>query len=164
MTTLQKAWKRWIWPLLVCIALPVGVGALSAFLSGDEKTVYESLNQPPFAPPNWLFPIVWTVLLVLLGIASFLLLRENPDAKTRKGLMIVYFLNLGLIFLWPFLFFRLKALLLAFILAAILMVAALVQCVKFYEVKKTAGYLAIPYFLWSVFALFLSFGFYLLNR
>ena len=75
--------KTWILALLI----PLLVGALSALLTGPQMKAFSSLNQPPLSPPGWLFPVVWTVLYLLLGLASWLVWQSRcPTEKKRAAL------------------------------------------------------------------------------
>ena len=70
-------WKK----LLICIAIPLAVGGLSALLTSGNMDLYTEINQPALAPPSWLFPVVWTILYVLMGFALYLVVIT----KTRDG-------------------------------------------------------------------------------
>ena len=58
------------WLLLKCIVVPLLVGGVAAFITGGGMQNFETLNKPPLSPPGWLFPIVWTILYVLMGVSS----------------------------------------------------------------------------------------------
>jgi len=68
------------------IALPVVVGLIASALTGDAMTSFGNLNQPPLAPPAWLFPVAWTILYILMGVASYLIYRLKPRTKKEKAL------------------------------------------------------------------------------
>ena len=99
--------------LLIALAIPLGVGGLSALLSGGMQD-YLALEKPPLSPPGWVFPVVWTVLYLLMGYASYRVAVKGADAgKTRRALA-VYAAQLVLNFLWSILFFGLELRLTAF--------------------------------------------------
>ena len=78
-------WNR-VKPYVYSILIALGVGGLSALLTGGSMDLYKTLNQPPLAPPAWVFPVVWTILYVLMGISSALVYREGgPDSKRAKS-------------------------------------------------------------------------------
>ena len=70
--------------LLTCLAVPLGVGAVSGFLTQGSMEAFEKLNQPPLAPPGWVFPVVWTGLFAMMGTASYLIARL-PESEEKKA-------------------------------------------------------------------------------
>ena len=107
---MKNDWKK----LLICIAIPLAVGGLSALLTGGMMADYGQLNQPPFSPPGWVFPVVWTILYVLMGWGSYrVLVADVPKAQKRNALA-VYGAQLAVNFLWSIVFFRLELRLTAF--------------------------------------------------
>ena len=103
--------------LLLCIGIPLAVGGLSAWITRGAMEEFQALNQPPLSPPGWLFPVVWSVLFVLMGIASYLALRAPAPEKTVRRALIFYGIQLGFNFLWSILFFNLGLYLVSFFLA-----------------------------------------------
>lgn len=152
-------WK----PLIVNLAIPLIVGGLSALLTHDSMDFYETVNKPAFAPPGTVFPIVWTVLFLLMGISAYLVWREGPSLQRRQALW-VYGAQLIVNFCWPLLFFRARAFLPAFVWLVALIVLIAVMIVLFCRIKRAAGLLQIPYLLWSLFAAALNYGVWTLNR
>ena len=117
---------------------------------------YGNLVQPPLAPPGILFPIVWSILYLLMGL-SYTLVDKSKDIK------FIYYLQLAFNYLWSFIFFVFKMRFLAIIWIIILIVLVIIMISKFYHSNKLAGYLQLPYLIWLLFALYLSIGVYLLN-
>ncbi len=150
--------------LFICIAIPLVVGGLSALLSQNGMAQFSSLIKPPLSPPAWLFPVVWTILYVLMGIASYLVLQSGESHQTINKALRVYGLQLAVNFFWSIIFFNLSSYLFAFIWLVLLWVLILVTLVRFYRISVTAGYLLIPYLVWVTFAGYLNFAIYLLNR
>ena len=150
-------WKK----LIICIIIPLAVGAGSAFLIKDSVSIFQTLEKPPIAPPAWLFPVVWTVLYILMGIASYLILIAKQDNRTASRL---YGLQIIFNFFWPILFFNLELYLFSFIWLVALWLLVLMTIISFYKLSKPAGYLMIPLLLWITFAGYLNFSIYLLNR
>ncbi len=148
--------------LIVCIAIPLIVGGLSALFTMKSMEDFEALNKPPLSPPGWLFPIVWTVLYILMGIASYLVCTSDKPARSKTALT-VYGIQLAFNFLWSIIFFSVKAYFFAFIWIVILLILIIINAVLFYRIDKRAGYLLIPYILWVTFAGYLNFAIYLLN-
>ncbi len=153
--------KQKILPLIIAIAIPLGVGGLAGLLTMNSMGFYETINQPPLAPPGFLFPIVWGVLYTLMGISSYLIWKEHT-AESRMALYI-YAVQLVLNFVWPLIFFNGRMFLLAFVWLLILLATVIVMTIRFYNINKLAGLLQIPYILWLIFASYLNFAIFLLN-
>lgn len=151
-------WKR----LIFCLALPLGVGGLSALLSGGMD-VYSVLNKPPLAPPGWLFPVVWTALYLLMGYASYRILESGADQQEIRKAWTWYLLQLLANFIWPLLFFGQMLLLTSLLWLIVLWVLILMTIRAFSKIDELAGDLLIPYILWVTFAAYLNLGFFLLN-
>lgn len=147
--------------LAVNIAVPLLVGAATALINKNGFDSYERLNQPPLSPPSWLFPIVWSILYILMGISSYLVSQKGTQFPKRA--LTIYIIQLVMNFIWPILFFTFHAYLLSFIWLAVLLAMVIVMAVIFCRINKTAGLLQIPYIIWSIFALYLNIGVYLLN-
>ena len=151
-------WKK----LLICLAIPLAVGGLGALLGGGMDT-YQTLNQPPLSPPGWLFPIVWTILYLLMGWASYRILVSDAPREERKKALTFYGIQLFLNFLWPVVFFGLGWYWAAFILLLVLWVMIYLTMHLFGLIDDTAENLLIPYLLWVTFAGYLNLGVALLN-
>lgn len=154
---MRKQWNV----LIFCIALPLAVGVLSALLTRNGMQAFSELNKPRLSPPGWLFPVVWTILYILMGIASYLVIT---DRKATTADLNVYILQLVFNFFWSIIFFGLELYLFAFIWLVILWILVLITTVRFYRVSETAGLLMVPYLLWVTFAGYLNLSVYLLNR
>lgn len=148
---------------LICIAVPLLVGGLSALITRTGMDIFETINKPSLSPPGWLFPVVWTVLFILMGIASYLVLvSEKPQGEINRALT-VYGIQLIFNFFWSIFFFNFSLYLFSFIWLVLLWLLILATAVLFYRISKPAGYLMIPYLLWVTFAGYLNFQIYLLN-
>ena len=134
-------WKK----LIVCLAIPLAVGGLSALLTQNGMQTFETIQKPALAPPGWLFPVVWTVLYILMGIACFLVLSSG---KSNDTALTVYGIQLAFNFFWPIIFFNLGRYLFAFIWLAVLWLLILITAALFYHISKSAGLLLLPYLLW----------------
>lgn len=148
--------------LLICIAIPLLVGGLSALLTMSSMENFEALNKPPLSPPGWLFPVVWSVLFILMGIASYLVI-VNGKSDDKKISITVYGIQLAFNFFWSLIFFNLEAYLFAFIWLTVLWVLIIINTVLFYKISKPAGILLLPYLLWVTFAGYLNLAIYFLN-
>ncbi len=147
---------------LIAWAIPLAVGGLATLLSGGMGS-YRVMNQPPLSPPAWVFPLVWTVLYLLMGEASWRIYTSGQDPAEVKKALIAYGVQLGLNFLWPLVFFGSKMYLTAFIVLIALWIAIVVTMRRFSKLDETAGDLLIPYLLWVTFAGYLNLGVFLLN-
>lgn len=151
-------WKKLLW----CLAIPLGVGGVSALLTSGNMQLFEEINKPPLSPPGWLFPVVWTILYVSMGVALYLVVMAK-GAKSNLPAYISFGVQLFFNFFWSIIFFNTRAFLFAFIWLVLLWVAIIVNIFFFYKVNKTAGKILIPYLIWVTFAGYLNFGIYLLN-
>lgn len=151
------------WDLVKCIAIPLFVGGLSAFLSGGGMEAFALLKKPPFSPPGWIFPVVWTILYILMGIASWLIWDSGAEKQNVFYALMVYGRQLFVNFFWPVFFFKLEWYLFAFVWLALLWGLILVNILVFYCIRKTAAYLLILYLVWVTFAGYLNLGIWYLN-
>lgn len=152
-------WKT----LLVCIAIPLAVGVIAGLLSREGTEMYALLEKPPLSPPGWIFPVVWSILYVLMGIASYLVFVSGADKKTVESALWVYGLQLFVNFFWPILFFRFELYFFSFVWLLFLWVLILVTFVRFWRISIPAACLLIPYLIWVAFAGYLNLGVALLN-
>ncbi|MDR0287474.1 MAG: tryptophan-rich sensory protein [Clostridiales bacterium] len=156
--TFSVKWK----PLLISLAISLGAGGLSALITGNSMKVYKTLNQPPLSPPGAVFPVVWTILFVLMGIAAYLVYKDG-SGHGRKTALTFYGIQLLINILWSPIFFRWQAFLFAFFWLVLLWILIVITIVLFYKINKTSAYLMIPYLLWVTFAGYLNWGIYMLN-
>ncbi len=148
---------------ILCILVPLFVGQLSSSLTSENIPILEQLNKPPFFPPNIIFPIVWTALYILMGIASYLVLTANVDSSDIIDGISAYILQLIVNFFWSIFFFNLQAFLFSFVWIVLLWILVALTIYNFSMVSKTAAYLMIPYLVWITFAGYLNLGVFLLN-
>ena len=146
--------------LVISLLIPVSVGTISGLISMPFMD-YGKIIQPPLAPPGWLFPIVWTILYILMGISFYLMLEAKP--YNEEGAYIVYFLQLLVNGLWSIFFFVFKWRLFSIFWLLLLIIFVVVMIERFYKANKWAGLLQIPYLIWCCFAIYLNIGIYLLN-
>ena len=150
-------WKN----LITAVAIPLAVGGLSAWITKDGMKAFETVNQPPLTPPMWLFPVVWSILFVLMGIASYLVvMQKGEDTKA----LTLYAVQLIFNFFWSIWFFNLGWYLFAFLWLVALWILILATTVAFYRISKPAAWLMLPYLVWVAFAGYLNLGVWWLNR
>lgn len=167
-------WK----PLIISILIPLAVGALSAFLTRDSMMAFGALEKPPLSPPGWLFPVVWTILYILMGVASYLALVAEPSFSndgslpgrvpasgegSKDAALRAYAAQLIFNFGWSLIFFNMERYLLAFFWLVILWILILITTVLFYQRSRLAGLLMLPYLAWVTFAGYLNLGIWWLN-
>ncbi len=145
---------------LKAILLPLIVGGIVGLITYKYMD-YEMLVKPFFSPPGIIFPIVWTILYTLMGI-SYGILKDKKIADIN--ICRVYYLQLIVNALWSIIFFILKLRLLAYIWIILLAILVTIMIIEFYEKDKITGLLQIPYLLWIIFASYLNFSFYILNK
>ena len=146
--------------LVKCVAIPLAVGALSALLTKDN---YNIPNQPPLSPPAWVFPVVWTILYILMGIASYIICESNATRDEKNKALAPYVGQLVFNFFWSIIFFSMRQYLFAFIWIIALWTLILITILRFRKISETASNLLIPYIIWVTFAAYLNLAIYLIN-
>ena len=158
----KTAKKVWIY-VLACL-IPLAVGGLTALLTMQSMEIYNNLKTPPLSPPSILFPIVWSILYILMGISSARVYLSDAGREKKRAALLIYGVSLVFNFGWSILFFNLGAYLFSFIWLLGLLALILKTILSYYEIDRAAALLQIPYALWVVFAAYLNFGVYFLNR
>lgn len=142
------------------ILIPVIVGLVVGVLI-SKSIDYNSLQKPFLAPPGLLFPIVWTILYILMGISYGILKNRGlNDDKIKK----IYYLQLFVNALWSIFFFLLKWRLFSFWWIILLDILVIIMIYLFYNKNKISGLLQIFYLIWVLFASYLNLSVYLLNK
>ena len=155
--------KKNLKKLLLCLAVPLAVGALSAWLTKDNMILFECIRKPPLSPPGWLFPVVWTLLYLLMGLASYFVSTSGKPKKQVNAALTLYGVQLFFNFLWSILFFNLGNYLLALVWLLVLWLLIIATTRRFFAIDKRAGWLMLPYLAWVTFAAYLNYGIYKLN-
>ena len=148
-------------PFIISVSISLGIGGLSALLTKDSMPIYSAINRPKLSPPPEIFPIVWTVVFVLMGIAAALIWCSN--GRQLDFALLFYGTQLVFNFCWSLIFFNFRAYLAAFIWLLILLVLIAITTVKFFRINKLAGWLMIPYLTWVSFAGYLNYMIWMLN-
>lgn len=146
-------WKR----LIIIIIITFVVGSFFSFFTMNNMDTFKELEKP-INVPGILFPIVWSILYLLMSISLYIVIDKNRNS------LIIYSIQLIINSLWTLIFFGFGAYLLAFIWIILLLIAIVIMIAKFYNIDKKAAYLNIPYLLWVLFAVYLNLGIYLLNK
>lgn len=143
--------------LLSCffaVFLVASIGSI--FTSGSVKSDWYRSVRPAITPPDFIFPIVWGILFLLMALSLYLAWLNSSQAQKPK-LALLFGANFALNVLWSFLFFRLRNPALAFVEIIFLLLSILAMILFTHKTSKTASYLLVPYFLWVAFASVLNY-------
>lgn len=146
--------KRIIYSLL-----PIVGGVLVGLIISGYMN-YGDMVKPPLSPPSYIFPIVWTILYILMGVSYFIATKDNGNDKELNQ---IYILQLLVNFFWPIIFFVLRMYFTAFFWIILLLILVIIMIKELLKNNKISGYLQIPYFIWLLFATYLNIGIFLLN-
>ena len=154
--------------MALCVIVPLAVGGISALMTSTAMQQFGKMNQPFLAPPAWLFPVAWTLLYTLMGLASyFIFMAGEKGMKREKDIsrtaLTIYGVQLVFNFCWSLIFFGLEWywLALVWLLAMWGMIIALI--VKTHKISKIGMWLLVPYLLWTTFAAYLNLMIAILN-
>ncbi|QUG40326.1 tryptophan-rich sensory protein [Psychrobacillus sp. INOP01] len=152
--------------LALSILIPVIGGSVTGWIANkNAQEKYKKLKQPSFSPPGAVFPVVWTALYATMGIAKYRVdLKTKNKRKDSSPAVPLYDLQLGLNFLWSFLFFRWGLRGTALVEISLMLACIALTAYEFQQVDKTAGALMIPYVGWVAFALGLNYAVWKLNK
>ena len=144
---------------LLYILTPIIGGSIVGLII-NKSIDYNYLVNPPLSPPSYLFPIVWSILYLLIGTSYYIYRKNNNDDSLTIRL---YYIQLILNYLWSIIFFTLKLRTLAVIWIIVLVITIIYLMIRFYKEEITSFYLFIPYILWVLFATYLNIGIVVLN-
>ncbi len=157
--------KKEIKTYAISIAIALAVGGLSALFTAGNMDIYSGIVKPPLAPPSVLFPIVWTVLYILMGVsAAMIYLQKEENPTLARNSLAAYGISLFLNFFWSIIFFNMQAFLFSFIWLILLWISVLITIIGYRKINPLAALLQIPYLLWVTFAGYLNLAIYLLNK
>lgn len=148
--------------LAISVAIPLIVGGLASLININGFKEFETVNKPALTPPMIVFPIVWTILYILMGFSTYLV--YNSESKSKTTAFVIYGLQLAVNFLWTCLFFGAKNYLGALAAIVALLVLIIAMIFSFYKINKKSAYFQIPYLVWVSFATYLNYMVYLMNR
>ena len=127
-------------PLLFWVLSAVGAGALSGAISAGAMKDYADMAKPPLSPPGWLFPAVWSVLFLLMGVSAYLIWTDRCADDGRKfGALLPYCLQLIVNFFWPLIFFNAGAYLAALVWLILLIVLVIITVARFRRIRPSAA-------------------------
>ena len=149
--------------LIMCLAIPLAVGGLSALLTRGSMKAFGELNQPPLSPPAWLFPVVWTILYLVMGYSLYLVLTSRSGSDTIGRAVTLFGIQLFFNFFWSIFFFNFKLYFFSFGWLLVLWAMIFFMILAFYKASKTAALINLPYLVWVSFAGYLNLGIAILN-
>jgi len=150
---------------IISILIALGTGFLAYSLTKDSMDIYTNIIKPPLAPPSILFPIVWSILYVLMGISSAMIYLKRKEKITEsQNALSLYGANLIVNFTWSIIFFGFNKFLFAFIWLLFLLFIIIRMIISFEKLNKVAAYLQLPYMVWVIFAGYLNFAIWYINR
>ncbi len=162
-----STWGK-VWRIALTIIVPLGIASIISLMTQDTMMKFGQFNQPPLSPPAILFPIAWTILYILMGMASYLIWKNTTDKKGKtskegKVALGIYAVQLLFNFAWTPLFFSLSLYWFAFGWLMVMWILIVVLEVKAYKISKPAFYMLLPYLIWCTFAAYLNCGVAILN-
>lgn len=157
--------KKEIKVYAISIAAALAVGGLSALLTAGNMSIYSEIVKPPLSPPSVLFPIVWTLLYILMGVgAAMIYLQRDENPEAVRNALITYGISLFFNFFWSIIFFNMQAYLFAFVWIILLWASVLATIIQYRKISTSAAALQVPYLLWITFAAYLTLAIFVLNR
>lgn len=149
--------------LLVSLAIPFGVAFLSWLITRNQMDIYSDINNPPLSPPSFVFPIVWSILYFLMGLALYNVRMSSAPQQMKSLGYMIFGIQLFFNFAWTIIFFTFRAYTFAvvWLIALIILIAA--NIFVFAKSSKAAAYMLVPYLIWCAFALYLTAGVAVLN-
>ena len=148
--------KQNIMSVLFYVLSAPAVGGLSALITGNFSDFFLKYEKPPLQPSNWVFPVVWSILYLLMGFSAYLVSKTDAVAEKKKTALKVYWAQLFVNFLWSIVFFKLEMLWGAVGVIALLLILLSVMIFMFFKINRTSAYINIPYLIWVAFAAYLN--------
>jgi len=157
--------KFQVFPFIISLAITLAIGFVASLFTRPQiASWYVSLKKPSFNPPNWAFPVAWTILYILIAISAYLVWKRRNRAVTYKTTAGIYFVQLLLNFSWSIIFFGMHQVFGALVIIGLLWISIIFNIRWFGKFSKAAAWLLVPYILWVSFAGLLNLNIYLLNR
>nr|WP_294949065.1 TspO/MBR family protein [uncultured Mucilaginibacter sp.] len=152
-------------PFVISLAITLGIGIVASLFTRPQiKGWYLTLNKPAFTPPNWLFPVAWTTLYILIATAAYLVWRRRDGTSVYKTTTVIYSVQLFLNFSWSIVFFGMHQIFGGLVVIVALLVFIILNIAWFARFKKLAAWLLVPYLLWVSYATLLNISIYILNK
>lgn len=138
------------------ILIPLILGSIVGIITSGN---YKDIIMPKFTPPKILFPLVWSILYILMGISRYLI----DDKPNNYQALKIYKVQLAINLLWSFFFFTFKWFFFSFLWIILLIILVIIMIIKIYKLSKLSSLIQIPYLLWIMFACILNYAIYTLN-
>ena len=148
---------------IIFALVSVTVGCLAAVFTKDNRNIYDYITLPVFAPPAWIFPVVWVILYILMGVSAGLMWTAPRKDHKKPGAQFYFFLQLGVNFFWSIIFFNFMAFKASFVWLILLLGLIIIMFLSFFKISKISAYLLLPYIIWVIFAGALNLSIALLN-
>lgn len=147
---LRMSFARWA---LICVPLIVLLGFLSgrSVASGDDSGWYQALAKPELTPPGWVFPVAWTTLYILLGLALAMIMNAR-GARGRALAIALFVAQFALNLAWTPFFFGAHKVGAALLVIVVMLALAIATTIAFDRIRKAAAWLMLPYLIWLGFA------------
>jgi tryptophan-rich sensory protein len=152
--------------LLGLLVATLGVGQLGRIPAAANQDWYDGLAQLAIKPPDWAFPVAWSLLYVLMAVAAWLVwrsVRREGGWRRAKGAFALFAVQLLVNLAWPYVFFGERALLGGFLVILLLAVLVALTARAFARHSRPAAALLVPYLAWLAYAGILNAGLVLLN-
>ena len=156
---LRASFVRWA---LFFVPLILLLGFVSGEIGGSDTVWFQSLRKPDIFPPPMLFGIAWSVLFVMIGLA-LANVASAWGARGRVAALAVFALHFAGTLAWTPVFFALHEIRIALYVLVFVVVSLIVVIVMFWNIRKIAGALLLPYLAWVMFAAVLNWQFMVLN-
>lgn len=149
--------------LFTAILIPLLTGLFSAFLTAGDMKIYGTMNHPPLAPESWVFPVAWTILYTLMGLASFFVYTSDVAPKQKVKALTFYIVQLVMNMFWSTLFFTYGHYMIAFIWLVAMWILILLCAIDFYKIHKLAGVFMVILLCWTTFAAYLNLAIFIMS-
>lgn len=151
--------------LIISLLITLSIGVVAAAFTRPEIAGwYTTLKKPDFTPPNWLFPVAWTLLYILIGIAAYLVWQLRDGSRTYKTAAIIYIFQLALNFSWSIVFFGMHDTLGGLVVIIALLVTIILNISWFGRFSSAAAWLLVTYLLWIGYAMLLNLTICVINK
>ena len=147
--------------IIFYIFITIFIGSFFTLFITGSFGIYQEINRPVLSPPSIVFPIVWTILYILMAISLYLVSESKNQDKDKSYL--IYIVQLFANSIWPLFFFKFRFFLVSFLIILLLIYLVIKMILEFSKHNKIASYLQIPYLLWLLFAAYLNLAVFLLN-
>ena len=156
--------KFQIIPFIISLVITLSIGVVASLFTRPEiPGWYSTLNKPSLTPPNWLFPVAWTTLYIMIAIAAYMVWKRRDGSATYKTTAIIYIIQLALNFSWSIVFFGMHQIAGGLIIIVALLATIVLNISWFGRFSKTAAWLLVPYLLWVGYATLLNISIVVLN-